>query len=105
MGAGGGRIILRHLLPNALAPVVVASTLGVGGAILIEAVLDYLGFGVPADTPTWGNLIAGAQSYVGIAPVMAIAPGLVITIAVTSINFVGDALRDALDPYSAIGSR
>jgi peptide/nickel transport system permease protein len=105
MGAGGGRVILRHLLPNALAPVIVAATLGVGGTILIEAVLDYLGFGVPADTPTWGNLIAGAQSYVGIDPVMTIAPGVVITIAVTSINFVGDALRDALDPFSAIGTR
>jgi peptide/nickel transport system permease protein len=100
LGAGGGRIIRSHLLPNAVAPVIVAATLGVGGAILIEAVLDFLGFGVPPDTPTWGNLMTNGQSYFLTTPLLAIAPGLVITAAVTSINFMGDALRDALDPHS-----
>lgn len=105
VGAGGGRVILHHLLPNAMAPVIVAATLGVGGAILVEAVLDFLGFGVPADTPTWGNLLTNSRSYFSTTPLLAVAPGLVITMAVTSINFVGDALRDALDPYSMSGSR
>jgi peptide/nickel transport system permease protein len=100
MGASSHRIILRHLLPNAVAPVIVAATLGVASAMLTEAALDFLGFGVPPDTPTWGNLITNAEDYLTSAPALAIAPGLVITLAVVSINFIGDALRDALDPYS-----
>jgi peptide/nickel transport system permease protein len=99
LGTPGIRIVLRHLIPNALAPVIVAATLGVAGAMLVEAALDFLGFGVPPDTPTWGNLMTTAGEYFATAPVLAIAPGLVITIAVVSINFIGDALRDALDPH------
>jgi peptide/nickel transport system permease protein len=99
LGTPGTRIVLRHLIPNALAPVIVAATLGVAGAMLVEAALDFLGFGVPPDTPTWGNLMTNAGEYFATAPVLAIAPGLVITIAVVSINFIGDALRDALDPH------
>jgi peptide/nickel transport system permease protein len=100
LGVPGRRIVVRHLLPNALAPVIVAATLGVAGAMLIEAALDFLGFGVPPDTPTWGNLMSNAEEYFTTAPLLAIAPGLVITVAVVCINFIGDALRDALDPFS-----
>jgi peptide/nickel transport system permease protein len=98
LGASSSRILARHLVPNALAPVIVASTLGVGGAMLVEAALDFLGFGVPPGTPTWGNLMAEAKAYFATAPLFAIAPGLVITIAVMCVNLVGDGLRDALDP-------
>jgi peptide/nickel transport system permease protein len=105
VGTSNLRIVVRHLVPNALAPVIVAATLGVAGAMLIEAALDFLGFGVPPDTPTWGNLMTNAGEYFATAPVLAIAPGLVITIAVVSINFIGDALRDALDPWSLQGRR
>jgi peptide/nickel transport system permease protein len=101
VGASSRRILVRHLVPNALAPVIVASTLGVAGAMLVEATLDFLGFGVPPDTPTWGNLLTGAEAYMTTAPLLAIAPGLVITLAVICVNFVGDALRDALDPYTS----
>jgi peptide/nickel transport system permease protein len=100
LGASSRRILVRHLVPNALAPVIVASTLGVAGAMLVEATLDFLGFGVPPDTPTWGNLLTGAEAYFTVAPLLAIAPGLVITMAVVCVNFIGDALRDALDPYA-----
>lgn len=101
IGASSGRIIVRHLLPNAVAPVIVAATLGVAGAMLTEAALDFLGFGVPPDVPTWGNLMTNAEEYILSAPALAIAPGLVITLAVVSINFIGDALRDAFDPHSS----
>lgn len=100
VGASGPWIIVRHLLPNAIAPVVVAATLGVAGAMLTEAALDFLGFGVPPDVPTWGNLMSNAEEYITTVPALAIAPGIVITLAVVSINFIGDALRDALDPHS-----
>ncbi|HXM55716.1 MAG TPA: ABC transporter permease [Candidatus Dormibacteraeota bacterium] len=105
LGASGWRILARHLVPNALAPVIVAVTLGMAGAMLIEAALDFLGFGVPPDTPTWGNLMTDAESYLLSAPLLAIAPGLVITVAVVSVNAVGDALRDALDPYAIAPAR
>jgi peptide/nickel transport system permease protein len=99
IGTRGAKIIARHLIPNALAPVIVAATLGVAGAMLVEAALDFLGFGVPPETPTWGNLMTNAEEYFAIAPVLAIAPGLMITTAVVSINLIGVALRDALDPH------
>jgi peptide/nickel transport system permease protein len=101
LGASAPRLVLRHLLPNAVAPVIVAATLAVAGAMLTEAVLDFLGLGVPPDTPTWGNLMSNGEDYLTSAPVLAAAPGLVITLAVVSVNFIGDALRDALDPYSS----
>jgi peptide/nickel transport system permease protein len=101
LGVPGWRIVLRHLIPNALAPVIVAATLGVAGAMLAEAALDFLGFGVPPDTPTWGNLITNAEGYLTTQPLLAIAPGFVVTLAVVSVNLVGEALRDALDPHSA----
>jgi len=98
LGMSDRRILVRHLVPNAVAPVIVAVTLGVAGAMLVEAALDFLGFGVPPDTPSWGNLLTNAEAYLTTAPLLAIAPGLCITIAVVCVNFVGDALRDALDP-------
>ncbi|MGH7881315.1 MAG: ABC transporter permease [Candidatus Dormibacteraceae bacterium] len=104
VGASRLSIIIRHLLPNTAAPIIVAATLGVAGAMLTEAALDFLGFGVPPDVPTWGNLMVNAEEYLTAAPALAIAPGLVITLAAVSINFIGDALRDALDPYQRADS-
>jgi peptide/nickel transport system permease protein len=101
LGASNPRILVRHLAPNALTPVIVAATLGVAGAMLIEAALDFLGFGVAPDTPTWGNLMTNAEADFTTAPLLAIAPGLVITISVVCVTFIGDALRDALDPHAA----
>lgn len=98
MGASEGRIILRHLIPNALAPVIVASTLVVGNAILIESALSYLGLGIQPPIPSWGNMLQRAQEYLLTASYLAVFPGLFIFITVLSFNFLGDGLRDALDP-------
>jgi peptide/nickel transport system permease protein len=98
VGARDGRIIWRHILPNALGPVIVAATLGVAGAILVESTLSYLGYGVQPPTATWGNMLQNAQSEMYAAPWLAIFPGLFIFVTIMSINFVGDGLRDALDP-------
>jgi peptide/nickel transport system permease protein len=98
MGASETRLILRHLLPNALAPVIVAATLAVGGAILGESALSFLGLGIAPPTPSWGNMLQRAQEYIWNAPHLAIFPGLFIFITVLSFNFLGDGLRDALDP-------
>jgi len=97
MGAGTGRIIFRHILPNAMAPILVQAAFAVAGAILAEAALDFLGFGLPPDIPTWGNLLTQAEDYITSNPVLAIAPGAVITLTVVAVFFIGDALRDALD--------
>jgi len=97
-GTKDGRIILRHILPNVLSPVLVAATVGVGGAILTESTLSFLGLGFPSDVPTWGRLLYDAQNYLDSAPHWAIFPGLLIFLTVLSINFIGDGLRDALDP-------
>ena len=101
IGATDGQIILRHLLPNALAPIIVASTIGIASAILLEAALSFLGLGVQAPQSSWGNMLNEAQSLTVLAemPWLWIPPGAMIAIAVLSINFVGDGLRDALDPY------
>lgn len=98
MGASQTRIILRHLLPNSMAPVIVAATLAVGGAILGESGLSYLGLGIAPPTPSWGNMLQRALEYVWNAYWLAIFPGLFIFITVLSFNFLGDGLRDALDP-------
>jgi len=100
LGLGRARIILRHLLPNALAPVLVSATLMVGNTILVEAGLSFLGLGVPPPTPTWGTMVEGGRSYLMTAPWITTFPGLAIMLAVVSINLVGDGLRDALDPKS-----
>lgn len=101
VGASNSRIIFRHMLPNALAPVIVAATFGVASAILLEAGLSFLGLGVQPPTPSWGNMLTDAQSLTVLEsmPWMWIPPGIAIAIAVLAINFIGDGLRDALDPY------
>jgi peptide/nickel transport system permease protein len=98
IGARDGRIIWVHILPNVLSPVLVAATLGVGSAIITESALSFLGLGFPSDVPTWGRMLYDAQNYIEIAPYWAIFPGLLIFAAVLSINYMGDGLRDALDP-------
>lgn len=97
-GASNRRIMVRELLPNAVAPIVVAATLNVAHAILSESYISFLGFGIHPPTPSWGNMLESAQSYLTSAPWLAIIPGAAITLAVTSFNFLGDGLRDALDP-------
>ncbi|MDR7419122.1 MAG: ABC transporter permease [Armatimonadota bacterium] len=98
MGASEARIILRHLIPNALAPVIVAATLTVGNAILTESGLSYLGLGIQPPIPSWGNMLQRAQEYLLKASWLAVFPGLFIFMTVLSFNFLGDGLRDALDP-------
>jgi peptide/nickel transport system permease protein len=98
LGSSDLRIILRHMLPNALAPVIVASTLAVGDFVVTEAALSFLGFGVQPPTPSWGNMLTSVQEYMFLNPTLAIWPGLCIFLTVLSINFMGDGLRDALDP-------
>ena len=98
MGASEARIILRHLIPNALAPVIVAATLTVGNAILAESGLSFLGLGIQPPTPSWGNMLTRAQEYLLKASWLAVFPGLFIFLTVLSFNFLGDGLRDALDP-------
>ncbi len=99
IGASNVRIMARHLLPNAMSPIIVAATFRVATSIITEAGLSYLGFGVQPPTPTWGNMLKNAQTFMTRAPWVAIFPGLLIFIAVVAINFIGDGLRDALDPY------
>jgi peptide/nickel transport system permease protein len=98
LGASDLRIMLRELLPNAVAPIVVSATLNVAHAILAESYISFLGYGIQPPTPSWGNMLDNAQSYLGSAPWLAIFPGAMIALAVTSFNFLGDGLRDALDP-------
>jgi peptide/nickel transport system permease protein len=100
IGAGNMRIILRHVLPNSIGPIIVDSTLTVAYAIITESGLSYLGFGVQPPTATWGNMLNRAQIYVYVAPWLGIFPGLMIFLTVISINYIGDGLRDALDPYT-----
>lgn len=96
-GAGDWRLIVRHILPNSISPVVVAATLGTAAAILTESTLSYLGLGVQPPTATWGNMLQTAQDQMIIAPWTALFPGLMIFLTVIAINFVGDGLRDAFD--------
>lgn len=98
LGAKDFRIMFHELLPNAIAPIVVAATLSVAHAILMESYISFLGYGIQPPTPSWGNMLGGAQSYLESGPWLAILPGLMIALAVSSINFIGDGLRDALDP-------
>jgi peptide/nickel transport system permease protein len=98
MGASDSFLMLRELLPNAMAPIVVAATLNVARAMLLEAYVSYLGYGIQPPTPSWGNMRNNAQEYLTSAPWLALLPGALITLAVSGFNFVGDGLRDALDP-------
>ena len=98
LGNRDGRIIFRHLLPNAVAPIIVQGTLEVAGVIILESTLSFLGFGIQPPTASWGNMLANAESNMSIAPWVAIFPGLCILVTVLAINYLGDGLRDALDP-------
>jgi peptide/nickel transport system permease protein len=98
LGVKDSRIIVRHILPNALAPVFVTATLGVASAILIEASLSFLGFGVQPPAPSWGNILTEGRTYIFDAWWLTVFPGFAILIAVLSFNLVGEGLRDALDP-------
>lgn len=100
VGAGNARIMFRHVLPGAVGPIVVQATLLIAVTIITESGLSYLGFGVQPPTSSWGNLLEGAKPFLQTLPVYAIAPGMMIFLTVMSINFVGDGLRDALDPHS-----
>jgi peptide/nickel transport system permease protein len=98
MGASDVRIIVKHILPNTVAPIIVAATLQVATGILAESALSYLGYGIQPPTASWGNMLQNAQRFFRIHPMLAIYPGMLISLTVISINFVGDGLRDALDP-------
>jgi peptide/nickel transport system permease protein len=98
IGARDRRIIVRHILPNSIAPIIVAATLGVAAAIIAESTLSFLGLGIQPPTSSWGNMLNHATTDMDKAPWIAIFPGLFIFLAVVSINFIGDGLRDALDP-------
>jgi len=102
IGASDARIIMKHLLPNASAPIIVTGTLGVASTILLESVLSFLGLGVQEPMASWGNMLQGAQEYMFSAPWMSIFPGILIMLAVLAFNFIGDGLRDALDPKMKI---
>ncbi|WP_018124893.1 ABC transporter permease [Desulfovibrio oxyclinae] len=97
-GAGPGRIILRHILPNALSPVLVSATLGVAGAILVESSLSFLGLGVQAPEPSWGNMLTEGKEVLGVAWWLSVFPGLAILFTVLGYNLLGESLRDILDP-------
>jgi peptide/nickel transport system permease protein len=99
IGASDVRIVMRHVLPNVLAPIIVLATAGLGGAILAEGSLSFLGLGTPPPTPSWGGMLSGSSRiYMERAPWLAIFPGLALTLAVLGFNTLGDALRDYLDP-------
>ncbi|HDD62206.1 MAG TPA: ABC transporter permease [Chloroflexi bacterium] len=102
LGASNLRIIISEILPNGFGPIIVESTLGIGYAIMEESTLSFLGFGIMPPTPSWGNLLDNAQEHLSQYPWLAIFPGLMIFLAIISINFIGDGLRDALDPYKIL---
>jgi len=102
VGIGRSSIMFGHILPNALSPIIVAATLEVGNAIITESTLSFLGVGFPPDTPTWGRLVTDGINYLQTAPWLALIPGALIFLTVLSINFMGDGLRDALDPRSRL---
>ena len=98
LGNGDARIILRHLLPNAMAPIIVQATLDVANVIILESTLSFLGFGIQPPTASWGNMLANAEANLEVAWWAAVFPGLCILVTVLAINYIGDGLRDALDP-------
>jgi peptide/nickel transport system permease protein len=103
-GASNKRIIFYHMLPNAMGPIIVNATLSVAAAILTESALSFLGFGVQPPTPTWGNLLNGSRQFAQLYPWLVWFPGLAILITVLCVNFLGDGLRDALDPHQKLGA-
>ncbi len=102
LGSSNSRIIFKHIIPNALTPVIIATTLSLGSVIQYEAVLSYLALGIDPSTPSWGNMLSNAQEYFTKAPYLVLYPGILISITIICINFIGDGLRDALDPRQVI---
>ncbi len=105
LGGSDARILFLRIFPNIASPIIVSATLGLAGAIISESGLSYLGFGVQLPTPTWGNMLSNTQSQMTTAPWTAIFPGLMIFIIVIAINYLGDGLRDALDPRHTISKK
>jgi len=102
LGAPNLRIMVRHILPNAVGPIIVEATLEVGYAIMEESGLSFLGFGIQPPTASWGNLLSDAQEHLTLHPWLAIFPGLMIFLAIISVNYIGDGMRDAFDPYRVL---
>jgi peptide/nickel transport system permease protein len=102
-GAGNARLVLVHILPNAVGPILVAGTRGVADAILTESGLSFLGYGIQPPTASWGNILQDAFTTIGVYPWLTVFPGVMIFITVLALNYLGDALRDALDPYKVVG--
>jgi peptide/nickel transport system permease protein len=102
-GAGDAHVMMRHMMPNILGPVIVAATMGTAWAILIESGLSFLGYGIQEPTPTWGNMLQLARTTIGVYPGQTFFPGAMIFLTVISLNYVGDALRDAFDPHKFTG--
>ncbi|MBS7706641.1 ABC transporter permease [Chelatococcus asaccharovorans] len=98
IGTGRGKMILRHILPNVLSPILVSATLGIASAIITESSLSFLGLGFPPDFPTWGRLLYDAVDQIQLYPMRVILPGIAISLTVLSVNYIGDGLRDAMDP-------
>ena len=98
IGTRRNRILIRHIFPNVFSPIMVAATLGVANAIITESALSFLGLGFPSDFPTWGRLLYDGKDFLTLTPALVIWPGLFISLTVLSVNFIGDGLRDALDP-------
>lgn len=102
LGAGPGRIMRRHVLPNVISPAIVATTLSVGNVILLESALSFLGLGIQPPVPSWGNMLTNALETVWTAPWLTVWPGLLILLTVVSVNMIGDGLQDALDPRGEV---
>ena len=102
LGGSDLRVIVRHILPNSIGPIIVEATLEFGYAIIEESGLSFLGFGIQPPTPSWGNLLSNAQEHFTKYPWLAIFPGLMIFLSIISINYIGDGLRDAFDPYKVL---
>lgn len=102
LGASDMRIVVSHILPNAIGPIIVEATLELGYAIIEESGLSFLGFGIQPPTPSWGNLLSNAQDHFLKNPWLALFPGLMIFLAIISVNYIGDGLRDAFDPYKVL---
>jgi peptide/nickel transport system permease protein len=102
LGASRMRMVVRHLLPNAMGPIIVTATIEIANAIIAESTLSFLGLGFPPDVPTWGRVLFDAKDYLDVAPHWALFPGFAIFLTVLSINYIGDGLRDALDPRRVI---
>ena len=105
LGAGNGRIMVRHILPNVASPIIVATTLSVGKIILLESVLSFLALGIQPPIPSWGNMLTNAQELIWSAPNLVFYPGLLIFMTVIAFNFLGDGLQDALDPRATTNRR